>query len=67
MASGKSCSVENPDGIRRVVNGHTLAPRSKRRVDVAVNTVRRWHPISDGKYQLRDTVIETKVSKVFLD
>lgn len=62
--SGKSCSVENPEGIRRVVNGHTLAPRSQRRTETAQVSYMAYDPFSKT---MRLKTVEVKKSLVFLD
>ena len=64
--SGKSCSVENPDGIRRKVGGKTLASRSKRKNERVVDNCTRWFKDGDKWFQ-RNVNIERFVSKVFLD
>jgi hypothetical protein len=66
MASGKSCSTINPDGIRRTVNGKTLAPRSKRKTERVVNSVLRWLKVND-KWEQQPAYIESFVSKLFLE
>ena len=67
--NGKSCSHEHPDGMRRIVNGHTLAPRSKRRTEKVTDKRMRWMPTgpgrNDGTMYLK-AVVSYK-SLVFLD
>jgi len=63
--SGKSASHENPDGIRRTVNGKTLAPRSKRKNERVVISAQRAF-FENGKWIRREVNIETFVSKVFI-
>ena len=64
--NGKSCSQINLDGIRRIVNGKTLAPRSKRKNERVVDNVLRWFKSGDKWIQERVNV-ERFVSKIFLD
>ena len=66
MASGKSCSVENPDGIRRTVNGKKLAPRSKRNTERILNNVQRFTKDND-RWVRENVVITSYKSLVFLD
>lgn len=61
MPSGKSCSIEHPDGIRRVVGGKTLAPRSKRKTETEIKSYMAW----DGE-KLSLKRVEVKRSLVFL-
>jgi len=64
--NGKSCSQINPDGIRRIVNGKTLATRSKRKNERAVDSVLRWFKSGD-KWIQEKVNVERFLSKVFLD
>ncbi len=66
MASGKSCSVSNPDGVRRTVSGKTLAPRSKRKNERTVDNVPRWFK-NDSTWVQQNVNIERFVSKVFME
>lgn len=65
MASSKSCSTINHEGIRRTVNGQTLAPRSKRKNEKIVESVFRWFKDGD-KWTQTKVNVEKFVSKVFL-
>lgn len=67
--NGKSISIENPDGVRRVVNGKTLAPRSKRRTEKELISYQAWCPIGPGRNAGHMVVktIEVKKSLVFID
>ena len=60
MAGGKSCSEQYPDGVRRIVGGKTLAPRSKRR-NQSVTTTRVNPRTKEAK------IVIHYVSLVFLD
>jgi len=62
--SGKSCSHENPNGVRRVVNGKTLAPRSQRKTKIEYESYMAYYPFSNS---MRLKTIEKHVSLVFLD
>ena len=64
MAAGKSCSAQHPDGVRRTVGGHTLAPRSQRKTETIVDNVMRWDPFHKTRML---QPVEKKISKVFLD
>jgi hypothetical protein len=66
MASGRSCSPSDRDGIRRTVNGKTLAPRSKRKTERTFESCLRWTKDGDKWHQFK-TVIERNTSLLFLD